>query len=152
MYAILDAIEKCYRNESTTCQGHHVEQFRVGDSVTVHIPHKDRAFIDPPHLTCVVVGVLVIAQATYRLRYKAGVLNMCYSASCLERFFWSFIRKLEGASSCTLRQAAKQNSPWSTSSPSSCNCKTLCHTQRCPCRKQRYHAITKATSVLMNHH
>ena len=80
---------------------HNVKEFHVGDCVTVRILRIDWASTDPNRLPCIIVQVIGMACAMYRLWYTSGVLNKCYSACDLEFFEENFCLSVKGWESST---------------------------------------------------
>ena len=118
---------------------HKVKDFRVGDSVSVRVPHIDRASTDPQRLPCVVVEVTGKSQVAYRLHCKSGVLKVCYHAGDLEAYSGSYGIQVIGwkeAARVSMREAAKESAPWNVFTGNKCNCSGACDTRRCPCKKK----------------
>lgn len=52
-----------------------VHIFKVGETVSVRIPHIDRTSSDLPRLPCIVVQVKGESKHLYRLRYKINYMD-----------------------------------------------------------------------------
>lgn len=113
---------------------HKVKDYRVGYSVSVHVPRINRTSTDPQRLPCVMMEVTGKSQAAYCLCCKSGVLKVCYHACDLEVYSGSYgilVTGLKEAARTSLQEAAKQSAPGNK-----CNCSGACDTQRCPCKKK----------------
>ena len=116
-----------------------IHTFQVGEYASLRIPRIDRASTDLQRLPCVVVQVIGKAQSMYRLRCKHGVLRTCFHAGDMEPFSGTYQIPVDGwedQPKVTLREAARQQSPWNSFTKNRCNCKPgTCDTQRCHCKK-----------------
>ena len=140
--AYLKAMEKKGQKYSKH-NGHHIEQFAVGDNVSVRVPCNDRANTDLQRLPCIVVEIVGKACTMYHLCCKVGVLNTCYGAGDLEVFSGSFEFAVEGWRTMPvislIREAAKLQAPWNSFTK-----------HRCPCKSGRRN--TKSCSCVRNKH
>ena len=117
-----------------------IQNFSVGDNVSIRIPRIDRSSTDCQRLPCVVVEIIGKAQPLYRVRSAVGVLTTCYHSGDLEYFHGSFNVLVEGWQQCarvSMRYAAQAHAPWNHFTTNSCHCKSGCHTQKCNCKKSR---------------
>ncbi|KAL5468856.1 hypothetical protein EMCRGX_G029979 [Ephydatia muelleri] len=114
--AYLKAIEKMGHKYSKH-NGHHIQQFAVGDNGSVRILCIDRAKTDLQRLPCIVVEIVGKACIVYHLCCKVGVRNTCYGVGDLELFTGSFEFAVEGWRTMPiifLREAAKLQAPWNS--------------------------------------
>jgi len=114
-------------------------KFTVGEYASLRIPRIDRTSTDLQRLPCVVVQVTGKSQEMYRLRSKYGVLRSCFRAGDLEPFTASYgipVKGWEDEPRITVREAARQQSPWNSFTKNRCNCKPgTCDTRRCMCKR-----------------
>ena len=112
--------------------------FSPGDCVSLRIPRIDRSSTDAHRLPCVVVQRHGIKFHLYRLRCSYGVLSQCYGEGDLELFKGELNVPLNGwknAPLISLREAAFKFNPSNDFFVGLCNCKSVCSTKRCPCKR-----------------
>jgi hypothetical protein len=133
--------KKFYEQAKKQCGG----GFKLGDIVLVPLDTVDRTKVDGAGI----VGVVVESNkkhASCRVAVKAGVLNHLYvyhklravperSNDCmlngLEEVFWGW----KGLPRITEREAARSESSVGGQGMIRCNCKGICDSNRCACRK-----------------
>ena len=135
--AYLKNAQKMQRKHAKNAKIH---VFTVGEYASVRIPRIDRTATDLQRLPCIIVEVIGKAQSMYRLRCKHGVISTCFHAGDLEPFSGTYNIPVEGwqdETRITLREAARQQSPWNSFTKNRCNCKPgTCDTRRCYCKKR----------------
>ena len=119
--------------------GHHIQQFAVGDNGSVRILCIDRAKTDLQCLPCIVVEIVDKACIVYHLCCKVGVRNTCYGVGDLELFTGSFEFAVEGWRTMPvicLREAAKLQAPWNSFTKNRYTYKSgRCNTKHCSCAR-----------------
>ena len=128
---------------------HKVEQFAIGDNVSIRIPRRDRASTDLRCIPCVVVAISGLNRHLYRLCTKHGVLKDCLSESELEHFSGKVDVGMGGWESdahLSLRELAIRHNPKNAYYGNSCSCKSGCRSSWCSCKQvnkvctKRYHS------------
>ena len=142
--AYLKAIEKMGHKYSKH-NGHHIQQFAVGDNGSVRILCIDRAKTDLQRLPCIVVEIVGKACIVYHLCCKVGVRNTCYGVGDLELFTGSFEFAVEGWRTMPiifLREAAKLQAPWNSFTKNRYTYKSeRCNTKHCSCARNNIECI-----------
>ena len=111
-----------------------VKFFQIGENVALRIPKEDRSKVDRKRLPAVVVKIKNTTPPMYKLACKFGTIKGYYSTSDII----SYPGVVEIANEnveLSLREAAMENSVMKVK-VTYCKCRKLCHTNRCPCRKQ----------------
>ena len=108
-------------------------QYEINDLVRISVPKIDRFGVNRPTLPC---KILEKISNQYRLGCKFGVINVLYSAGEIDFLGTEQFPELNEipTNEITLREAARlQNVGMTTGSI--CNCKGLCNSKKCCCKK-----------------
>ena len=112
-----------------------VEEFQVGENVSVKIPKQDRIASDNKRLPCVIVDKRGGPTSSYRLVCSSGTIDRRVTASDIMRYPGRVeIDENNLNKRISLRQAAREASVIKANTLS-CKCKKGCTGKTCVCRK-----------------
>ena len=110
-------------------------QGKVGDTVKVRVPYVDRARYDSRNI----LGVITEADLNkdlYRIGTKDGILNSWYARNQFSTCTEGTVNITDVPSvNISLRECAGKASLFGGQGYRRCNCKTLCRSNLCSCRK-----------------
>lgn len=112
-----------------------VQEFSVGDRVSVAVPKLDRSSTDMSRIPCVINKVHGKKVKSYSIGTEYGTLNTKFTGGDLQEYSGA----VEGNNSrvISLRQAAQRFHPENKFVKTHCNCKGGCKTDKCTCKSNK---------------
>ncbi|XP_076037988.1 uncharacterized protein LOC143023355 [Oratosquilla oratoria] len=109
-----------------------VQEFSVGDRVSIAVPKLDRTAMDLPRIPAVVSAIHGSMAKKYSLSTAYGVINTKFTGGDLQAYSGDVEMSIE--KHVSLREAAQKFNPENRFLKAHCSCKGSCKTDKCSCR------------------